>query len=167
MLLTDKYADKIYGIITCYDRMIIQGYIPNWSHADAMTTYMKLNGIRIFDYPGFSQPLTEQVRQNAEKIAQENGIEIEFIRKLHAFRKDDCIQKIIAETGKTEGLVHIFSAMECCNTYKPWHDKTTGKTFRSLTRASAFITISILSIGNSVSAISAFLHGRLSGFSFT
>ena len=129
MLLTDKYVDKIYGIITCYDRMIIQGYIPNWSHADAMTTYMKLNGIRIFDYPDFSQPLTEQVRQNAEKIAQENGIEIEFIRKLHAFRKDDRIQKIIAETGKTEGLVHIFSAMECCNTYKPWHDKTTGKTF--------------------------------------
>ena len=27
MLLTDKYADKIYGTITCYDRMIIQGYI--------------------------------------------------------------------------------------------------------------------------------------------
>ncbi len=50
MLLTDKYADKIHGIITCYDRMIIQGYIPNWSHAEAMTAYMKLNGIRIFDY---------------------------------------------------------------------------------------------------------------------
>ena len=46
MLLTDKYADKIHGIITCYDRMIIQGYIPNWSHAEAMTAYMKLNGIR-------------------------------------------------------------------------------------------------------------------------
>ena len=87
MLLTDKYADKIHGIITCYDRMIIQGYIPNWSHAEAMTAYMKLNGIRIFDYPtSFSQPLTEQVRQNAEKIAHENGMEIEFIRKLHAFR---------------------------------------------------------------------------------
>lgn len=60
MLLTDKYADKIHGIITCYDRMIIQGYIPNWSHAETMTAYMKLNGIRIFDYPtSFSQPLTE------------------------------------------------------------------------------------------------------------
>ena len=130
MLLTDKYADKIHGIITCYDRMIIQGYIPNWSHAETMTAYMKLNGIRIFDYPtSFSQPLTEQVRQNAEKIAHENGMEIEFIRKLHAFRKDDRIQNIIAETGKTEGLIHIFSAMECCNTYRPWHDKTTGNTF--------------------------------------
>ena len=34
MLLTDKYADLIYGTITCYDRMIIQGYIPGWSHAE-------------------------------------------------------------------------------------------------------------------------------------
>ena len=109
MLLTDKYADKIHGIITCYDRMIIQGYIPNWSHAEAMTAYMKLNGIRIFDYPtSFSQPLTEQVRQNAEKIAHENGMEIEFIRKLHAFRKDDRIQNIIAETGKRRSDPYLF-----------------------------------------------------------
>ncbi len=27
------------------------------------------------------------------------------------------------------GMVYIFSAMEGCTTYKPWHDKTSGKTF--------------------------------------
>ena len=129
MLLTEKYADKIYGTLTCYDRMIIQGYIPGWSHAEGMTSYLKANNVRIFDYSTFSQPFTEQVRQNAQRIADENHIEIEFIRKLHAFRKDDRIQQIISDTGKTEGLVHIFSAMEQCSTYKPWHDKTTGKTF--------------------------------------
>lgn len=129
MLLTDKYADLIYGTLTCYDRMIIQGYIPGWSHAEAMTGYLKANGIRIFDYSSFSQPFTEQILQNAQRIADENDIEIEFIRKLHAFRKDDRIQQIISDTGKTEGLIHIFSAIERCNTYKPWHDKATGKTF--------------------------------------
>ena len=129
MLLTDKYADKIYGTITCYDRMIIQRYIPGWSHAEGMTGYLNANNIRIFDFSDFSQPLTEQVRANAQRIVDENGIEIEFIRKLRAFRKDDRIQELIQKTGKTEGLVHIFSAMEQCNTYKPWHDKTTGKTF--------------------------------------
>lgn len=117
MLLMDKYADKIYGTITCYDRMIIQGYIPGWSHAEGMTGYLNANNIRIFDFANFSQPLTEQVRTNAQRIADENGIEIEFIRKLRAFRKDDRIQEIIQKTGKTEGLVHIFSAMEQCNTY--------------------------------------------------
>ncbi len=107
MLLTEKYADKIYGTLTCYDRMIIQGYIPVWSYAEGMTGYLKAKGIRIFDYSNFSKPFTEQVRQNAQQIADANGIEIEFIRKLRAFRKDDRIQEIISETGKTEGLIHI------------------------------------------------------------
>ncbi len=129
MLLTEKYADKIYGTITCYDRMIIQGYIPSWSYAEGMTMYMMSNNIRIFDYSSFSQPLTKQIRENAQRVAEENQIEIEFIRKLHAFRKDDRIQQIIEATGKTEGLVHIFSAMETCPTYKPWHDKVSGRTF--------------------------------------
>ena len=46
--------------------------------------------------------------------------------ELHAFRKDDRIQNIIAETGKTEGLIHIFSAMECCY-LQAWHDKQLGR----------------------------------------
>lgn len=66
---------------------------------------MKLNGIRIFD-----QLLTKQVRQNAENISQENGIEIEFIQKPLAFRKDNRTQKILSETGITEGL-SIFSPL--------------------------------------------------------
>lgn len=129
MLLTDKYADYISAVLTCYDRIVIQGVIPGWSFSDGMTSYFYANNIKIFDFASFSQPLTQKVRENAEKIAKENGIEIEFIRKLKAFRKDDRIQEIIKNTGKTEGLIHIFSAMECCNTYKPWHDKNTGKTF--------------------------------------
>lgn len=129
MLITDKYSDKISGTITCYDRIIIQGVIPGWSYPQGMTGYFHANGIKIFDFAKFSQPLTEKVRENASRIAEENGIEIEFIRKTKAFRKDDRIQEIISKTGKTEGLVHIFSAMEGCNTYRPWHDKTTGQTF--------------------------------------
>ena len=108
MLLTDKYADKIYGTITCYDRMIIQGYIPGWSHAEGMTGYLNANNIRIFDFSNFSQPLTEQIRANAQRIADENGIEIEFIRKLRAFRKDDRIQQIIQETGKTKSIYSLY-----------------------------------------------------------
>jgi DNA-binding MarR family transcriptional regulator len=129
MLITEKYDERISGTLTCYDRIIIQGVIPNWSYADGMTGYFYGNDMKIFDYAKFSQPLTENVRTNAERIAKEEDIEIEFIRKLHAFRKDDKIQEIIKAKGITEGLVHIFSAMEKCNTYKPWHDKDSGRTF--------------------------------------
>ena len=68
MLLTDEYTDKIYGTLTCYDRMIIHGYnIPGRSHAEGMAGYLYANNIRIFDFPSFSQSLTEQVRGNAQK----------------------------------------------------------------------------------------------------
>ena len=129
MLLTEKYQDHISSVLTCYDRMVIQGVIPGWSFSEGITSYFYANNIKIFDFQSFSKPLTQKIRDNAQAIAKENNVEIEYIRKIKAFRKDDRIQEIIKESGKTEGLIHIFSAMECCNSYKPWHDKNTGKTF--------------------------------------
>ena len=87
MLITEKYRDKISSVITCYDRIIIQGIIPGWSYSEGMTSYLNANKIKIFDYAAFSQPMTQKVRENAEKIAKENNIEIEF------HQKTPCIQK--------------------------------------------------------------------------
>ena len=128
-LITEKYAAEIQGVLTCYDRMIIQGYVAPWSHSEGMTSYLNANHIKIFDYLKFSEPLTREVRSIAEGSATEAGIEIEFIRKQKAFRKDDRIQEIIKIKQIGTGLIHILSAMEGCNTYKPWHDKTSGKHF--------------------------------------
>ena len=105
-LITERYASEIAGVLTCYDRMIIQGYIAPWSHADGMTSYLYANQIKIFDYQKFCEPLTQRVRSTAEEIAKEAGIEIEFIRKTGAFRKDDRIQEIIESKQIKEGLVH-------------------------------------------------------------
>ena len=57
------------------------------------------------------------------------GLQIEFIRKLKAFRKEARIKEIVAERGDHPGLVHIFSAMESCPSYRGWHEKTTHRTF--------------------------------------
>jgi len=54
----------------------------------------------------------------------ESGLDIEFIRRHKAFRKEERIKAIIAERGEQPGLVHIFSAMEPCSSYRPWFDKT-------------------------------------------
>jgi hypothetical protein len=128
MLLTDQYSDKISGIISCYDRIVIQGTIPGFCYAQGMTSFLKANGIRIFDYPRFAEPLRDALRNNSEQIAKENDLEIEFIRKKN-FRKEDRVQQILKERGEHPGLVHIFSAMETCQSYKPWHDKKTHQTY--------------------------------------
>jgi hypothetical protein len=127
-LLTEKYADQLDGVLACYDRLILTGNLFPFSYAQGMSGYLRSQHIRIFDYPEFAQGLREQIRSNAEALAQANGLEIEFIRKKN-FRKEERLQAILKERGNQPGLVQIFSAMEPCTSYKPWHDKKTGQTY--------------------------------------
>ena len=127
-LLTEKYSDALDGVLHCYDRVILTGSVQPWSYAQGMTGYLYAHDIRIFDYVQFAQPLREQICANAAALAQEGGLEIEYIRKKN-FRKEDRIRAILEQRGEQPGLVHIFSALEPCLAYKPWHNKTTGKTY--------------------------------------
>lgn len=129
MLITEKYQKKIAGVISCPDRIVIQGTLPGWCYPDGMTAFLHSQKIKIFDYPKWANTLREIIRTNAERIAIRHGIEIEFIRKIDSFRKEARIKEILKKRGMHPGLVHIFSAMESCTSYKPWHDKTTHRTF--------------------------------------
>jgi hypothetical protein len=125
----DRHQGVIHGVLGCYDRVVIQGTLPGICYAEGMTAILDAKKIRIFDYPRFAEPFRAAIRADAERVAAGAGVAIEFIRKIKGFRKEERIQKILAERGNHPGLVHIFSAMETCTSYKPWHNKTTGQTF--------------------------------------
>ena len=127
-LLSEKLHDQLDGMLNCYDRIILTGSLHPFCYPEGMTRYLYEHQIRIFDYAQFAQPLSEQIRQNAERLAQEHGLEIEYIREKN-FRKEDRIQAILKTRGTHPGLVHVFSALEPCETYHPWHDKSTHHTF--------------------------------------
>lgn len=128
MLLTERYRDQIRGVLSCYDRLIILGTLPSLGYAEGMTLFLKKHHIRIFDYARFAEPLRDAIRANAEQMAQQQGVALEFVRKTD-FRKEKRIAEVLRQRGNHPGLVHILSAMESCPSYKPWHDKSSGKTF--------------------------------------
>lgn len=128
VLLTERYGDQIAGALSCFDRVVITGTLPEICYAQAMSKHLTEQGVRLFDYTQWAEPLREEIRQHAERLAREAGLAIEFIRRGDDFRKEARIQEVLGERGNQPGLVHIFSAMESCSTYKPWYDKTTGKT---------------------------------------
>ncbi len=127
--LLERYAGKIKGVLSCFDRVIIQGTLPGLSYAAGMTAYLKARSVRIFDYPKWAEQWRDLLRTHVEALAAAEGLTIEFIKKVKAFRKEERIQAILAARGPQPGLVHIFSAMEPCPSYKPWHDKETHQTF--------------------------------------
>ena len=114
----ERHRDKISGVLSCFDRVVITGTLPDIGYAGAMAGYLSYHKIRLFDYPRWAEPLRDELRNHAEQLASKAGIEIEFIRRHKAFRKEDRIKAIIAKRGNHPGLVHIFSAMESCTAYR-------------------------------------------------
>ena len=126
--LLERYAERIAGVLSCYDRVVITGTLPGVCYAEGMTRFLHANGVRIFDYPQFAMTLRDRVRDRAASLAAKAGVTIEHIGKSH-IRKEDVVARVLKQRGDRPGLVHILSAMEACDAYKPWHDKQTHKSF--------------------------------------
>ncbi len=126
--LTDRYAAKLHGVLSCYDRILVTGTLPGACYAGGMTSFLFAKGIRIFDYPRFAEPLRERIRQRAQEVREANGVSIEHVNKSH-IRKEDLVAGVLGVRGDAPGLVHVISAMESCPSYQPWLNKTNGHVF--------------------------------------
>ena len=126
--LVDSSDERFDGVLSCFDRVIIIGSLPDICYPEGLAAYLSTHHIRLFDFTQWAEPLRNELRENAETLAAKEGIEIEFIRRKN-FRKEKRIKAIIAQRGDHPGLVHIFSAMEPCMSFRAWHDKETHRTF--------------------------------------
>jgi hypothetical protein len=126
--LAERYDNRIAGVLSCYDRVVVTGTLPTVCYAAGMTRFLYASGVRIFDYPQFAATLRDVVRERAASLAADAGIAIEHIAKNH-IRKEAVVAKALERRGEHPGLVHVISAMEACDAYQPWHDKRTDKTF--------------------------------------
>ena len=80
-LLTERYADRLAGVLSCYDRIIITGTLPRVCYAKGMTSFLYAKGVRIFDYPQFASPLRDRVRNCAQALAAKHSVAIQHINK--------------------------------------------------------------------------------------
>jgi hypothetical protein len=126
--LIERYADRISGVLSCYDRVVVTGTLPTVCYADGMTRFLYARRIRIFDYPEFAMTLRDRVREAAASLAAEAGVAIEHVARSH-IRKEAIVAEVLEQRGDHPGLVHVISSMEACDAYKPWHDKPAHKTY--------------------------------------
>ena len=112
-LLSERYRERLAGVLSCYDRIIVTGTLPGVCYAKGMTAFLSARQIRIFDYPRFAEPLRDRVRERAAELAAGAGITIEHIANSQ-IRKEDVVAKVLATRGDHPGLVHVISAMEAC-----------------------------------------------------
>src|SRR5712672_1538687 len=101
--LTERYDDRIAGVLSCYDRVVVTGTLPTVCYAAGMTKFLYAIGVRIFDYPQFASTLRDRVRERAASLAAEAGITIEHIAKSH-IRKEAVVAEVLKRRGEHPGV---------------------------------------------------------------
>ncbi len=163
MLLTDKYADKIYGTTTCYDHVIIQGYIPGWNHAEGMTSYLNASNIRIFDFSNFSPPLMNRSVQTHNASQMKTTLRSSSSVSCGLSAKGS--RKSSRKPERPKGWVTSFLPWNSVILISHGMTRPRGRHFLSLTRANVPTIISISLTKNLGSVTSLSLPGYLSGCS--
>jgi carbamoylphosphate synthase small subunit len=90
--LVERYDDRIAGVLSCYDRVVVTGTLPTVCYAEGMTRFLYANQIRIFDYPEFAMTLRDRVREAAASLAAEAGITIEHVSRATSARKQSSLR---------------------------------------------------------------------------
>jgi hypothetical protein len=110
--LTERYRERLAGVLSCYDRIIVTGTLPGACYAKGMTGFLSARQIRIFDYPRFAEPLRHRVRERAAELASAAGITIEHIAKNH-IRKEDVVARVLVVRGDRPGMTSTRIAPSC------------------------------------------------------
>jgi hypothetical protein len=78
--LIERHRDRIEGVLSCFERVLIQGTLPSVGYAKAMSITLDSSVIKLFDYASeFAQPFREAIRAKADRVAADAGIEVAYI----------------------------------------------------------------------------------------
>jgi len=110
-----KHAERINGILSCFDRIMFKGYLPI-CRGEAMEAFMDRQGWLRKDFKRHVERASAQVKQHAHDLARRAGRR--FVPLQRAIRKEDYARQIAREDGIDKGLVCVMSAVEGCQSFK-------------------------------------------------
>ncbi len=76
-MITETYKDQILGVISCYDRIIIQGTLPGWCFDNGMTSFL------VFRKQADLKPLYDNLVRTAIHSVKPENIATFLGKKLH------------------------------------------------------------------------------------
>lgn len=110
-----QHADKITGILSCFDRLILKGYLP-FSYPASMEGFLGQRRLLIKDFPKLAKEQSARLKDHIQQMAEQAGRPLLSVP--YKTRKEEYARQLAAQDGLTEGLVCIFQTQEACSSFK-------------------------------------------------
>ena len=115
MNIIEWKQEKIKGVLSTFDRIIIKGYSLQLSNVSQMGYFLSHNNILLKDFGEYAENVTKSLCNHIENIAKENNRPYQFLYG-NDEDKGELARKILEENPTSEGLICIFSNIEVCST---------------------------------------------------
>ena len=115
MNIIDWKQEKIKGILSTFDRIIIKGYSLQLSNINQMGYFLSHNNVLLKDFGEYAEKVTKSLCEHIENIAKINNRPYQFLYG-NDIDKGELARKILQENPIQDGLIGIFSNIEVCST---------------------------------------------------
>jgi hypothetical protein len=114
-----KFAGSIVAVLSCYDRVILKGYLPFGGDEHLNAFVDGRLRIRRKDFLPEVQRMSQQLVAHAQQMAEESGVPYRYLQGKHD--KKRLIDRIARDRRHPEGLLAVLCFQETCRTVKLCH----------------------------------------------
>ena len=111
------HQEQVIGVVEGWDRIIFRGTLCRLSYVEGLMSYLSLRGILLKEFGAFCQRITDAVAERCQAMAQEADRPYRYVASAQV-RKDQLVEKIIAQDQVKEGLVCVLACVEPCRSFE-------------------------------------------------
>lgn len=108
-----KHAEKIIGVLSGFDRLVLRGSLRGIAYAGGMTGFLCNRRILRKDFGDFAQAATERLKAETLAYAEALNRQVVYLASAKT-NKEDVALSIAAKDTVREGLVCVISCVEPC-----------------------------------------------------
>jgi hypothetical protein len=126
MKIIDRFNDKINGIFSAFDRMIIKGHIRNFFSRSGKAYFLSQENVLLKDFGSYAEKITCEIKLNAENIAAKTGRPLVYLKSSKTSKEKTALA-ILSKNPVKEGLICILSTVEMCKSVEIRKNRETQK----------------------------------------
>jgi hypothetical protein len=111
MSFIQRYAGRIIGQMSGWDRLRFRGTLRMLAHAAGLSRFLGYKGVLLKDFGRYAQEVSERTREASLEVARAAGREVVYVRDSQA-SKEDLAREIQRRDGIQEGLICVLTAVE-------------------------------------------------------
>jgi len=121
-----KYAEKLQGVISGFDRLVFRGTLRAIRYAEGMKAYLIRKEVWVGDFAQHVQAVSERLKESSLAEARKLGRTILYLASSQS-DKEALARGIAAREKITSGPVCVLSCVEPCRSFEVYRNRETKK----------------------------------------